>query len=81
MFRTTRMKIKQAVQKVWDCDWSKQNKFFTRTRMRVKGFHNWLKLQPCFLNGGDHWIKKGVIIYCIEREGGKIRTVILKMLS
>ena len=30
-----------------------------RTRIRVYGFHSWLKLQQCLLIGGDHLMRKG----------------------
>ena len=33
---------------------TKRNTMYTRTRKRELGFHNWLKLQHCFLIGGDH---------------------------
>ena len=35
-----------------------QKKFYTRIRIRVYGFHNWLKFQPFFLIDGDHWLRK-----------------------
>ena len=35
-----------------------QKKFSKRTRIRVKEFHNWLKLQPCFLIDKDHSVRK-----------------------
>ena len=38
--------------------WYAQKKFYTRTRIRVKVVHNWLKFQPFSLIGGDHRIKK-----------------------
>ena len=31
-----------------------KKKFLNRTRIRVYGFHSWLKLQPRFLIGRDH---------------------------
>ena len=31
-----------------------EKKFWNRTRIRVYGFHSWLKLQPCFLIGEDY---------------------------
>ena len=31
-----------------------QKKFYNRTRIRVNGFHSWLKLQPFFLIVRDH---------------------------
>ena len=30
-----------------------QKKLKDRTRIRVYGFHSWIKLQPCLLIGGD----------------------------
>ena len=38
---------------------SVEKKLENRTRKRVYGFHSWLKLQPCLLIGGDHWMWKG----------------------
>ena len=43
-----------------------EKKIYTRTRIRVEGFYNWLKFQPFFLIGE---LRKGVIIDCIERKG------------
>ena len=41
-------------------------------RIRVYGFlHIWQKLQPCFLIGGYHWIRKSVIIW-LHRKGGGV---------
>ena len=39
-----------------------QKKFYTLTRIKVQGFHNWLKFQPFLLIGGDQIeLRKGVI--------------------
>ena len=46
-----------------------EKKFYTRTRIRVEGFHNWLKFQLIFLICGDHLLRKGVIIW-LNRKGG-----------
>ena len=32
----------------------KEKQFQNRTRIRLYGLHSWLKLQPCFMIGGDH---------------------------
>ena len=51
-----------------DCNhYSKGSTFYNR--IRVYGFQSWLKSHPCFLIGGDHWIRKGVIIW-LHRKGG-----------
>ena len=45
-----------------------------RTRLRVYWFPSWLKLQPCFLIGGNYCIrKKGVIIWLHRKSGGRER--------
>ena len=36
----------------------------------VNGFHNWLKLQLCFLIGGNHWVRKKVNIWLHKKGGG-----------
>ena len=41
----------------------------------LKRNSSWLKLQPCFLIGGDHW--KGVIIWLHRKGGGLERYSLL----
>ena len=50
----------------------KRNSRIELCRIRVYGFHSWLKLKPCFLIGGDHWIKKGILIW-LHRKGGGLK--------
>ena len=35
-------------------EYLRKKKFYDRTRIRVYGFHSWLKLHTCFLIGGYH---------------------------
>ena len=51
-------------------DWLiEQKKFYTRTRIRVWGFHKWLKFQPFFWLVEIIELRKGVIIW-LHRKGG-----------
>ena len=59
----------------------KHKKFLNRTRIRVYKFSSWLKLQLCFLIGGDHSIRKKDNYLTAKKGRGtrKKLTVILKM--
>ena len=47
-----------------------QKNFYCRTKVRVYGFHSWLKLQPYFLIGRVHWIRKRGNFFTAKKKEG-----------